>query len=92
MTADLFPLARAAYEALFAGEPPTPVSLVTFIDAAKVDPVIRHSRPTFGDVWIRAGATYAGKTQGGLLAFTWGPDQIPDPEPALRPQIAMDFA
>jgi hypothetical protein len=81
--------ALAATRAYF-GDPPTPIAMVTFIDAAKVLPMLCRGRPTFGDTWIRAGATYAGKTEGGLLAFTWSPDAIPGALPAVNPQMRME--
>lgn len=90
VASELILSALAATRARF-GDPPSPIAMITFVDAAKVEPIIARSRPTFGDTWVRAGASYVGKTEGGLLAFGWPADAIPNAVPAVDPQLAFEL-
>jgi len=78
---ELIRLAVAATRAHY-GEPP-PLGMVTFLDARKVAPIMTRGVPTFGRTWIKAGFHYAGKTEGGLLAFQMPPEAMPTALPAL---------
>lgn len=64
------------------GEPPA-LGLVTFIDAAEVEPVMVRGLPAFGFTWRKAGFHYDGKTEGGLLAFRLKPEDMPAPQAPL---------
>lgn len=77
-------LIRSAVAATLAhyGEPPE-LGMVTFLDAAKVEPVMVRGLPAFGFTWRKAGFHYVGKTEGGLLVFQLLPKDMPEPEPAL---------
>lgn len=71
--------AVAATRAVY-GTPP-PLGFVTFIDPTKVRPVVMRGLPTFGYSWVKAGWKYAGTTEGGKLAFTQAPADMPPPSP-----------
>lgn len=73
--------ALAATRAQF-GEPPK-LGLVTFINAAKVEPILIRGVPSFGWVWVKAGFHYVGKTEAGLLVFQILPKDMPPATPAL---------
>jgi hypothetical protein len=64
------------------GDPPE-LGMITFLDRTKVRPVVRRSRKTWGDTWIRAGFSHVGETRGGLMAFQILPENIPPAEAAI---------
>ena len=84
---DLIREAVAATKAVY-GDPPT-MGLVTFLDTAKVQPIMTHHRPTFGRTWIMAGFHPCGYTKGGLMAFQLDPADMPDPCPPRGFQEAL---
>lgn len=65
------------------GDPPE-LGLVSFIDGAKVQHVKQRGKDTIGFSWVKAGAKFAGMTKGGLFAFQFTPDVIPQPCPPLH--------
>src|SRR5690348_6029901 len=64
---ELIRQAVAATRAQF-GEPPE-LGMITFIDRAKVRPIKRRGKVTWGYTWEQAGFNRAGETKGGLLAM-----------------------
>ncbi|WP_298429602.1 hypothetical protein [uncultured Jannaschia sp.] len=77
---DLIRAAVAATRARF-GRPPA-LGMVTFIDRAKVQPIMQRGSPTWGRTWKLAGFREDGETQGGLLALRLDPSDMPAPAPA----------
>lgn len=73
-------LIRTAVAASLAhyGAAPT-LGIVTFIDRRKVRPIIVRGEPTWGWTYRKAGFSYAGETQGGLMVMQMLPDVMPDP-------------
>ncbi len=70
LSSDIIRQAVAATRAMW--EPP-PLGIVTFVNPMKV----RRKRDP-GRCFVRAGFTYVGDTQGGLLAFQMLPVQMPE--------------
>lgn len=68
------------------GEPPA-LGMVTFIDRAKVRPVMVRGVPTWGRTWRLAGFRECGETKGGLMALRLSPEDMPSAQ-AARPQPA----
>lgn len=66
------------------GETPE-LGMITFLDAAKVEPTMVRGLPAFGFTWRKAGFHYVGKTEGGLLVFQLLPKDMPPPV-AARPR------
>lgn len=81
IASDLIREAVAATVAHYGAAPD--LGLVTFLDAAEVEPTMVRGLPAFGFTWRKAGFHYVGKTEGGLLAFQLLPKDMPTPEPAL---------
>jgi hypothetical protein len=77
------------------GDPPEvpsaagPVGFVSFIDRAKVRPVVRRGKPVWGYSWLKAGWEVIGETKGGLLALGLRPERMPAPEPAAGMQLTL---
>lgn len=64
--------------------PPPPLGLVTFVDPEKVAP-----KKHLGWCYLKAGFTFVGHTDGGLIALQLLPDQMPGPMP---PQLSLNRA
>lgn len=65
----------------FYGQAPE-LGMMTFIDRAKVKPIIVRGDPVWGWTYRKAGFVEAGETKGGLLALQLHPDAMPTPCPA----------
>lgn len=65
------------------GEPPE-LGMITFVNADKV----RRKRDP-GRCFKKAGFEHVGKTKGGLVALQMKPEQMPDPQVAVEPQLAL---
>lgn len=77
-------LIRAAVAATRFAYPDTPaLGMITFIDRAKVRPIMVRGVPTFGRTYRLAGFVDAGETKGGLLALQLHPQDMPSPQPAV---------
>lgn len=63
-----------------------PSGMVTFVDEAKV----RHKRDP-GRCFLRAGFREAGKTKGGLLAFTLAERDMPPAQAPIDNQLSMEI-
>lgn len=78
-------LIRAAVAATRAVWPEVPeLGMVSFVDTEKV----RHKRDP-GRCYRKAGFHHVGWTKGGLMAWQLLEDEMPEPEPALRVQMAL---
>ena len=66
------------------GMPPV-LGMVTFINRAKVRPIMVRGRRTWGWTWRKAGFVEVGTTKGGLLVLQLRLEAMPDPL-AARPR------
>lgn len=58
---------RADQEARVLAENEIPdLGTVTFIDPREVEPILIRGMPTWGYVWIKAGFSFVGKTEGSI--------------------------
>lgn len=64
------------------GDPPD-LGMVTFIDTAKVRPILCRGIPTWGRTYRLAGFAEVGETKAGLRVFQLRPHDMPDAVPAL---------
>lgn len=71
------------------GDPP-PLGMVTFINRAKVRPIMVRGQSVWGWTYRKAGFVDAGETKGGLLALQMLPQDMPSAEvPKQRPLIGL---
>lgn len=75
LSSDLITQAVAATRAFWE---PSPLGIVSFVDAGKV----RHKRDP-GRCYRKAGWTHVGFTKGGLYVFQQLPEEMPGPHPPL---------
>lgn len=77
IASDLIRQAVAATRAVF-GNPPA-LGMVTFINRARVSPIMRRGVKIWGYSFRKAGFIECGETKGGLLALQILPDAMPEP-------------
>lgn len=90
---DLLPkssdMIRQAVSATRSAWDPPPLGIVTFVDRAKVRPVMRRGAPTWGRTWELAGFSHVGETVGGLMAWQMLPSDMPPAAPAIGAQLGL---
>ena len=84
---DLIREAVAATRARWRTVPP--LGMITFLDRAKVRPIICRGRETWGRTWALAGFRHVGETAGGLMAWQLLPAAMPAPSAALGSQVSL---
>jgi hypothetical protein len=65
------------------------LGMVTFVDPAKVRPVMRRGRPIYGYCYLKAGFTHVGYTKRGLWAWQMLPHEMPPAAPAHGQQSRL---
>jgi hypothetical protein len=88
IASDLIRQAVAATRAYYGNAPA--IGMVTFIDRAKVRPIMVRGKPTWGWTWKQIGFREVGETrQAGLLALQLLPQDMPPPEYAINGQPTL---
>ena len=79
-----------AVSATRAKYPETPAQgMITFINRAKVRPVMVRGLQTWGRTFAMCGFEHVGETKGGLMAWRLPPERMPPAVPALNTQASL---